>query len=213
MDDTLLWVGLSTALLAGLWSGYTVLYEGNLDGPDYQVKLREGVFELREYTPFVIATTPMQSNDRDAMSGGFRSLAGYIFGGNQPQEQLAMTVPVMTRPKGESLPMTAPVITQRKEGTMSFVMPKGRTLDDLPKPNSKSVNLSRLDWGLTAAVRYRGYATPKRVEAHRKILVKWIAQKGYQARSEALSAQYNSPFAMPLLRRNEMLLRVQAVSP
>ena len=114
MNDTLLWIGVGTALVAGLWSGYTVFYEGNLDRPDYEVTLSEGVYELRAYDPFIIASTPMRSQDRPGMNGGFRSLAGYIFGGNKPQEKLAMTVPVMTSPKGEKLSMTAPVITQAR---------------------------------------------------------------------------------------------------
>ncbi len=211
MNDTLLWIGVGTALVAGLWSGYTVFYEGNLDRPEYQVTLSDGVYELRSYDSFVIASTPMRSNDRSGMNGGFRSLAGYIFGGNKPQEKLAMTVPVMTTPKGEQLPMTAPVITQTVDGTMAFVMPKGRTLSDLPQPNSERVSLRRVDWGVAAAIRYSGYATPERVERHKKALMEWIAKKGYEAKAEAISAQYNSPSAMPLLRRNEIIVRVRPV--
>ena len=211
MNDTLLWIGVGTALVAGLWSGYTVFYEGNLDRPEYQVSLRDGVYELRSYEPFVIASTPMRSNDRSGMNGGFRSLAGYIFGGNKPQEKLAMTVPVMTDPKGEQLPMTAPVMTQTTDGTMAFVMPKGRTLDDLPEPNSQNVSLRQVDWGVAAAVQYNGYATPERVERYRKALINWITKKGYEARAGAISAQYNSPSAMPLLRRNEIIVRVRPV--
>ena len=211
MNDTLLWIGVGTALVAGLWSGYTVFYEGNLDRPEYQVTLSDGVYELRSYDSFVIASTPMRSNDRSGMNGGFRSLAGYIFGGNKPQEKLAMTVPVMTTPKGEQLPMTAPVITQTVDGTMAFVMPKGRTLSDLPQPNSERVSLRRVDWGVAAAIRYSGYATPERVERHKKALMEWIAKKGYEAKAEASSAQYNSPSAMPLLRRNEIIVRVRPV--
>ena len=122
-----------------------------------------------------------------------------------------MTVPVMTSPKGEKLSMTAPVITQASDGTMAFVMPRGRTLDDLPQPISQNVNLSRVDWGVAAAVQYNGYATPERVERYRKALSKWITAKGYEAQGEAISAQYNSPSAMPLLRRNEIIVRVRPI--
>ena len=211
MNDTLLWIGVGTALVAGLWSGYTVFYEGNLDRPEYQVTLSDGVYELRSYDPFVIASTPMRSNDQSGMNGGFRSLAGYIFGGNKPQEKLAMTVPVMTTTQGEQLPMTAPVMTQTGDGTMAFVMPKGRTLNDLPQPKSDDVSLRRVEWGVAAAIRYSGYATTKRVKRHTKALMDWIAKKGYEAKAEPISAQYNSPSAMPLLRRNEIIVRVRPV--
>lgn len=212
MNDTLLWIGVGTALVAGLWSGYTVFYEGNLERPDYQVTARDGVYELRTYDSFVIASTPMRSSDRSGMNGGFRSLAGYIFGGNRPQEKLAMTVPVMTSPKGEKLPMTAPVMTRTDDRTMAFVMPKGRTVEDLPQPNSDKVSLRRVDWGLAAAVRYNGYATPERVKHYRQALMTWIAAQGYESRAGSISAQYNSPSAMPLLRRNEIIVLVRPLT-
>ena len=204
-----MWIGIGTAVITGLWAGYTKVYEGNLDGPRYQTQRVDGAFELRAYEPFVIAQTAMKSSERKGMSGGFRVLAGYIFGGNQPAERLPMTAPVVTRQGGESLGMTAPVLNDSKRSTMAFVMPDGRSKGELPVPNSDQVSLHDVSWGLTASIRYSGYATPKRVAAHRKRLEDWILANGYTALTEPMSAQYNSPGAMPLLRRNEVIVSVE----
>ncbi|MEE2835098.1 MAG: heme-binding protein [Myxococcota bacterium] len=210
MNDALLWIGVGTALVAGLWSGYTVFYEGQLEQPAYETVLRQSVFEVRRYEPFIVATTPIRGQGRAQMSDGFRSLAGYIFGRNQPREKLAMTAPVLAT-TGEALGMTAPVITDRSAGHMAFVMPSQRTLADLPRPTGRGITLKTTDWGLVAAVRYAGYATEERVQRQTKSLNEWLTKQGYEVRGEALSAQYNSPSAMPLLRRNEILIPVRPV--
>lgn len=62
----------------------------------------------------------------------FALAAGYIFGGNERKESVAMTSPVRTeRSKGgsEKIAMTSPVRTERSEGgsgafKVSFVMPR-----------------------------------------------------------------------------------------
>jgi hypothetical protein len=212
MNDSLMWIGIGAAALTGLWAGYTSFYEGNLDGPRYQTQRVDGAFELRQYQPFVIAQTAMTSAKRKGMSGGFRVLAGYIFGGNQPAERLPMTAPVVTQKGGESLGMTAPVLIDGRDNMMAFVMPEGRGVADLPLPNSNQVRLLDVDWGLTASIRYNMYASPKRVAAHKSQLLEWVRAQGYRATSEPMSAQYNSPSAMPLLRRNEIIVSVEKIT-
>ena len=54
--------------------------------------------ELRRYAPFVVAQVTVSHNEMgDAMSEGFKSLAGYIFGGNLGEEEVSMTSPVVTQ--------------------------------------------------------------------------------------------------------------------
>ncbi len=213
MQDTLIWVGVGAALLTGVWAGYTSLYEGSLDAPSYQVLTREGAFELRQYDPFVIASTPRQKPQARGSNTGFRVLAGYIFGGNQPGERMPMTAPVVMARDGESLGMTVPVVTDGSKGSMAFVMPRGRTLEDLPTPRSNAVRLGDVNWGRSATLRYNGYATPERFAAQTAKLQRWMKAKGYQARGTPLSAQYNSPSAMPLLRRNEVIIPLVESAP
>ncbi|MGB1175340.1 MAG: SOUL family heme-binding protein, partial [Luminiphilus sp.] len=46
--------------------------------------------EIRDYDPRILATTRMT----DGQNSGFRVLAGYIFGGNEKEQEIAMTAPV-----------------------------------------------------------------------------------------------------------------------
>lgn len=53
------------------------------------------------YEPFLVAEAPLGSSD-PASDGGaaFRTLAGYLFGGNAAGERMAMTAPVISSTSG-----------------------------------------------------------------------------------------------------------------
>ena len=89
---------------------------------------------------------------RKSMNSGFRSVAGFIFGGNERRESVAMTSPVRTERveahPSEKIAMTSPVRTERVEGggaggafRVSFVMPRKYKLDTLPTPRDTRVHL------------------------------------------------------------------------
>ena len=60
--------------------------------------LESGV-EIRRYGDTVIAETVIDASTyADAGNEGFRRLAGYIFGGNQSKQKIAMTAPVAMAP-------------------------------------------------------------------------------------------------------------------
>ena len=195
--------------LIGVWAGYTHLYEGGLDEPAYSVVDQIGDFEIRQYETFIIASTQPGKTGDAGLNSGFRTLAGYIFGGNQPNEKLAMTAPVIQQnKKGESIPMTAPVVSAPNDMSMAFVMPPNRSLEDLPIPNSSKVQLTEVDWGLMAVTRFSGRGKQARFKAAEQTLLLDIERAGKSPRGPALYAQYNSPSAFPPLRRNEVLIPI-----
>jgi len=203
----LYWMLGITASVLGLWAGYTQLYEGGLGQPDYTVLSESDGIEIRQYQPFIIASTSPNQDGDPGLRTGFRVLAGYIFGGNQPGESLAMTAPVLQQNEpGESLPMTAPVLQNTESMRMAFVMPANRSVSDLPKPNSDAVSLSTVDWGEVAAIRFAGRGKQARFKEAEATLRQVLNDKGRTARSAALYAQYNSPTAFPPMRRNEVLI-------
>jgi hypothetical protein len=199
-------MGIAASLL-GLWAGYTQLYENTLGQPEYEVLSRSDGIEFRQYQPFVIASTTPKQDGKTGLSSGFRVLAGYIFGGNQPGESLAMTAPVLQQNEpGESLPMTAPVLQGADDMRMAFVMPANRSLTDLPTPNSDAVELSEVAWGEVAAIRFAGRGKQERFQQAENTLRTALETQGRTAKGAALYAQYNSPGAFPPLRRNEVLI-------
>ena len=203
-------LGILTFLVT-LWAGYTQFYEGNLGQPEYKVLSTSDNIEFRHYAPFVIASTQLQASGNSGLSSGFRVLAGYIFGGNQPGEKLAMTAPVLQQnTPGESLPMTAPVLQSEKDMRMAFVMPAGRTLNDLPLPQSTQVSLTNVDWGEAVAIRFAGRGKQKKFKEAEKKLRAALEKSGREPAGPALYAQYNSPSAFPPLRRNEVIIPIKA---
>ena len=85
----------------------------------YEVLETKEAFELRFYPSVNVARITSQSTSyNDMSSNGFRQLAGYIFGGNDKNESIAMTSPVQ-------------VDVDDSISTMSFMMPKMYGIDDL----------------------------------------------------------------------------------
>lgn len=188
--------------------------------PAYEV-VREGQgFELRRYEPQLLAETEVKGRFDKVGGNAFRILADYIFGNNQAAEKIAMTAPVTQRPKagkdektGARIEMTAPV-TQRAAGAesdsyvISFVMPARFTLDTVPRPDDPRVKLREVPGRLMAVLRYSGGWGEPRYRAHEAQLLEAVHAAGLTPIGEPIYARYNSPFSLPFLRRNEVMVEV-----
>jgi|GEM_PF-2232484 len=68
------------------------------ESPTYRVDEQFGDVELRRYEAHVVAETLVPGSLERAGNGGFRRLAGYIFGGNETaagaSTKISMTTPV-----------------------------------------------------------------------------------------------------------------------
>jgi hypothetical protein len=183
-----------------------------LEQPDYEVVERLNGLEVRLYAARNVAETVVNASSWDeARKQGFQRLAEYIFGGNVPGEKLAMTTPVNLGKNGsgrdgEKLHMTTPVTlgAQAQGYVMRFQMPKDRELSSLPQPKDPRVTLRRLPEELVAALRFRGsYDAELIAERQREFLYRMEAA-GLVAGSEPTFAGYDSPAALPPLRRVEI---------
>jgi SOUL heme-binding protein len=80
--------------------------------PRYKVVESVGTIEIRRYEPMLMAEVDVDGDRSTAAGRGFRVLAGYIFGGNAGQKEVAMTSPVTQAPapaEGAKIAMTSPV--------------------------------------------------------------------------------------------------------
>lgn len=178
--------------------------------PRYVVEQREGAFELRNYMPQVLAVVQVDGERKDAESRGFRLLAGYIFGGNQAADKIAMTTPVTVGL--ERIAMTAPVTLQSKEAglwTVTFKMPEGRSIASLPKPKDSRVQFVEQPARRYLAVRFSGYMTDRKVKERREALEAWAAAKHLMLEGQPVLAYYDPPWNPPFVRRNEILWLVR----
>ncbi|MBL8685229.1 MAG: heme-binding protein [Myxococcales bacterium] len=184
-----------------------------VEEPDFTVERDDGAIEIRRYAPVVRAETTVENSDRNiAVNEGFRRLAGYIFGANHGRNTIAMTAPVTQSQRGERIAMTAPVTPSGDGGSwlVTFTMPRGSAVESMPVPNDARVTLRAIPARRVAVLRYSGSSSPEVLAAHERTLRAWLTRNGLSASGPATSARYDPPSTLPLLRRNELWLELDA---
>ena len=76
-------------LVFAAWKSSRFAYET----ANYEVVTKQGAYEVRNYTPMVIASTSMDNADPNS-GGTFRRLFRYISKNNEDEQKIAMTTPV-----------------------------------------------------------------------------------------------------------------------
>ncbi|HEU0264528.1 MAG TPA: heme-binding protein [Geobacterales bacterium] len=71
----------------------------------YTVIKTDGIFELRQYAPQILAEIIVEGDLEDAGNKAFRPLFRYISGDNRSRGKIAMTAPVSQEQKGEKISM------------------------------------------------------------------------------------------------------------
>lgn len=166
--------------------------------------------ELRRYGPRIAAETTVTADDERARSIGFRRLAGYIFGANHRDEQIAMTAPV-SQQRGDAIAMTAPVAQSRNaagESTIRFFMPSKWTMDTLPEPDDEKVRLVPVPGETVAVLRFSGDRSPQAVADRTDELRRTLGDNDIQAVGEPVAWFYDPPWTLPFRRRNEIAIPV-----
>ena len=163
-----------------------------IEEPVYQVEKawEAEQIEIRAYAPRVMAVTGM---DEDT-DGGFRVLAGYIFGGNAEEEKIAMTAPVQQSMAGE------------KE--MAFMMPAKYALEDLPAPEDQRVSFREAPAYTAAVIQFSGWASAEKADEKWQQLRGFLISEGIDITGEPTLNQYNPPWTLPFMRRNEIIVPV-----
>ena len=146
--------------------------------------------EIRAYAPRVMAVTGI-NEDSD---GGFKVLAGYIFGGNAEEEKIAMTAPVQQSMAGE------------KE--MAFMMPAEYALEDLPEPEDQRVSFREAPAYTAAVIQFSGWASAEKADENWQQLRRFLIAEGIDITGEPTLNQYNPPWTLPFMRRNEIIVPV-----
>lgn len=162
----------------------------------YTVLFTEGDFEIRHYPSATVATMRSSArNYRDLSGSGFRKIAGYIFGDNASREKIAMTSPVH-------------MSIGEQGSSMSFVMPSGYDLSNLPRPNDPDVNLERTPDEHVAAIRFGGYASDDAIRKNVERLESMLKAKGIRSLGNHRYLGYNPPYQV-VGRRNEVVVTVE----
>jgi len=188
----------------------------SVESPTYEVVRRDGPFELRRYEGYLRAAVHVAASSYgQAANAGFNPLADYIFGNNRTSDHIAMTAPVSAgRESGEKIAMTAPVTAAQSgdDYVVSFTMPSGYSMSDLPLPNNPRVVLESVGPHVVAVVTFSGYMSDKSGAKAQAQLEEWMRDQGLTAAGEPVSAQYNAPWIPGFARHNEIMIPVQAAA-
>ncbi|MBM3454945.1 MAG: heme-binding protein [Bacteroidetes bacterium] len=181
-------------LLGGVISFFSFRFKG-IETPNYKVIKTLGDVEIREYPQMILAQTKLGGKRYDSSGNtGFRIVANYIFGGNQQQQKIAMTAPVIMN-------------MSDSEASMSFVMPSQYQLSDLPLPNSKEVSLVTQNSMTLAVLRFGGYSSDDKIAKHAQILFKVLEENNIRTKGSLLYMGYNAPWDL-INRRNEVAFQI-----
>lgn len=174
--------------------------------PDYTVLKLTDNYEIRKYSSYSVCSTELSTDpDQSMMSplstgSGFNKLADYIFGNNNKDST------------SETLSMTTPVIIA--SGSMEFVLPSGMSSINAPLPATPDISVKDILAEIIAVKEFPGIATDGEVMRQRAFLEDALLADGITFDNLSFRVlQYNPPYTLPWLRRNEVTLRVSYTEP
>ena len=161
----------------------------------FQVIETKKDFEIRLYPSATMATFKMAVKSyKELASPGFRKLASFIFGGNNTNENIAMTSPVH-------------MDINNTQSTMSFVMPSEYTKDNLPQPNDSSITIETTPEEYIAALKFGGYANDNKIKKYDAKLERALNANEIEYYGNFRFLGYNAPFQF-WNRKNEIIVSV-----
>jgi len=165
---------------------------------EFRVTRTYSDFEVREYSPCVIAEVKVTAEYSSATSRAFSHLIRYISQGNSSQQKIAMTAPVIAAQHTDQ--------KSSDDWYISFVMPSGSTFGHLPHPNDPQVILRELDAQTCVATSFRGKATREKSAQVTQQLRKAAAKENIALSSETRICRFDPPFKPGFMQYNEIVI-------
>lgn len=171
--------------------------------------------EIRRYQPALLAQVTVGGEHDEAVNTAFTTLAGYIFGKNASDATLHMTTPVLQEqvsPDGAATTAVLP-LPGGAGWTVSFFLSNDLLPEEAPVPNDPSIELVMAPEVLIGALRYSGNNTEERRATSKARLLETLTRDGrWRVVTDVAWAQYDQPFAIPFLKRNEAHVTLEPVS-
>jgi SOUL heme-binding protein len=196
-----------------------------LQEPTYTVVTTdENDYEIRDYAGYHVVATNMANTDNAepfhldnvSQSGtAFNSLASYIFGANSERRVMSMTTPVQTTMTGEMRFYLVSNVSGTTEAPPTSLFP-----DPLPNDEStsgyelNSLSVQYIPPARLAVRRFTGFVTDGEVSRQKEALLTALEMDGilldvpHGQPVGHVIFQYNPPYTVPMLRRNEIAVPV-----
>jgi hypothetical protein len=173
---------------------YISKYSSRTEQHKYEVIKSYDKFEIRRYVPALFSSVILEKKGYKENSGeGFRILAGYIFGGNESNEKIAMTSPVAMELGDTS--------------KMMFMVPESYQLENLPTPNNSKIVFEKKEEKIMAAIQFSGWADDEKIEKYKLILINELEKEKLLSNGKFTFLGYNAPFELTN-RRNEITVEL-----
>lgn len=192
----LVWAASGIVLSTFLYFSWKLTARSAYESAEYTVIDADDTCEVREYPDLMLASTPMAGASQGD-DGSFMRLFGFISGGNENEQTIAMTVPVFMEQKSDAADIR-----------MGFVVPKDVTESGIPEPTHEQVRISKRTGGRFAVIRFSGHLSETTAAEQEGLLRTWIANRGLTGTARSETAGYDPPWTPGPFRRNEVLIRL-----
>lgn len=173
---------------------YSMSAQKGIETYPYQVEKAYDHFEIRQYEASLFTSVKMSTDKyEEASSRGFSSLAGYIFGGNDKNEKIAMTSPV-------SVSLTDSM-------TMMFMVPSAIKKENLPIPDQQSIEFKEVPEKRVAAITFGGWANSEKINNYKLKLMAYLDAENIPYTDRFFFLGYNPPFEI-VGRKNEVIVEL-----
>ena len=167
----------------------------NIETYSYVVTKKYDAFEIRNYEASLFTYVKLSGNKyRDESNKGFSILAGYIFGGNEKNEKIAMTSPV--------------AMSLEDSMTMMFMVPKKFKKETLPKPDQSEIKFQEEPKKTVAAIAFSGWANDEKIEKYKQKLKSALDAKEIPYTNRFFFLGYNPPYEI-FNRKNEIIVELK----
>ena len=175
---------------------YAINGQRNIETYPYVVNKKYEAFEIRSYEATLFTSVQLTGNKyKDASSKGFSILAGYIFGGNEKNEKIAMTSPV--------------AMSLEDSMTMMFMVPKKFKKETLPQPDQSQIKFREEPAKTVAAITFGGWANDEKIEKYKQQLKSALDSEGIIYTNRFYFFGYNAPFEF-FNRKNEVIVELES---
>ena len=181
-------------LIIQLFCFFSILTYSNVmanEEANYEIIDKNDIYEIRKYSDRLAVETLTSGIDSN-----FRKLFNYISGRNDTEEKIKMTTPVTQVEKNGNM-------------SMQFYLPSKFNSENVPNPSREDVKIINIEGGYYAVLRYSGRASDGNFLKHKKILEEKLQKNKVSIISPPIRATYDSPFTLPMNRRNEAMFKVE----
>ena len=189
-------VGIASLLIIALLAlTYISMSSSKIEKYPYQLLKKMDGFEIRKYEASNFSVVELPGKGYSETSGaGFRQLAGYIFGGNDKEQSIAMTSPV--------------IMNFGDTNEMMFMIPADEKIGDLPRPNNPNIQFKQESEKIVAAIAFGGWANDARIKKYEAELVELLQANGINFNASTFSyLGYNPPYEL-INRKNEIIVEL-----